>query len=83
MKHKYLEFQYGGVNEFLEYYGTSLTDLSTSNLIALKKQLEEYLTNAPNDAFVLNLEGVEFEFDGPDEVGNLHYHICMHLDCRH
>ena len=83
MKHIYLELKFGGVNEFLEYYGNSLTDLSTSNLIALKKQLEEYLTNAPNDAFVLNLEGVEFEFDGPDEVGNMHYHICMHLDCRH
>ena len=82
MKHKYTEFQYGGVHDFLAHYGASLADLSIPNLIALKNQLEEYLTIAPAYAFILNLGGVEFEFAGVDEAGNLHYHVCVNLNCK-
>lgn len=72
---RYGPFAGGGVAEFFAAHGVDLHDVPLEQRKSLLHALEAQLRNQAEDDFVVTISGTQFVFEGPDEMGNLHFHL--------
>lgn len=75
MLYWYRQYGRGGVAEFFHEHGVSLQEERPRKIRKLIHDLEKCLIHSPQGYFICAFHNTSFIFDGPDEMGTLHFYL--------